>query len=631
MTDTDPNSSARTAEWMIAGLLGANAVWTTLCLGGYRPETLVWTWLLTGCALAVHFLSWAFSTERTHPAGWLVVPFLAYAAVNVALVSPVPWLGWRDWMSWLQMAAVFWLVLNGVRRAGPRKLLLGVVLALAVVSVVLAAYQRFLWPDWLMLGRKQVPQFLGRASGPFGIPNSLAAFLILLVPACLALTFERGATAFQRILFGYASLVLLLGVGLTISRGAWLSLLVALMLWPLCVRERSWEWRLSVALAAFAAASLGGIVVYASSPRVKHRFDMLVRDAGELSRPILWRGAFQLFEEAPLTGTGAASFNVLFERHRPPRFNDNPQWAHNDYLNTLSDYGLVGGGLLFGAMAVVAVRTYRSMAARRGTQGLLFGFNSMGLTRGLSVGVLAFCLSVLVDFHFKIPALAMVFAIVAAECVLRGWPPPPERDGPSGAVQLASICAFLASALFILAVALPAYRSEAARYAARESIDRLALLERPSLNYQQTVLSEAQRGLIESCVLHPGNAQAWSDRAYVSALWSRLAPARAVEMGKEAETAAREALSASTVVPEFWIRLGVALDLQGRWAEAGPAFGRAIETAPSNVIAWYYDAYHLSLLPAARPLALSAAETALLLDPGYSPAIRLHKDLSTPH
>ena len=113
-------SSAAIGEWLVALLLATNLVWTTLCLGGYRPETMALSWPLTGAALAVQLGFAAWRRQRPHPAGLWLLPFLGYAAFNVAAVSPVPWLGWRDWLGWAQMIAVFWLMVNGLTRRGPR-------------------------------------------------------------------------------------------------------------------------------------------------------------------------------------------------------------------------------------------------------------------------------------------------------------------------------------------------------------------------------------------------------------------------------------------------------------------------------------------------------------------------------
>jgi len=37
---------------------------------------------------------------RLHPAGWMFVPFLSYALINVFWITPVRWLGWFDWLGW---------------------------------------------------------------------------------------------------------------------------------------------------------------------------------------------------------------------------------------------------------------------------------------------------------------------------------------------------------------------------------------------------------------------------------------------------------------------------------------------------------------------------------------------------
>lgn len=630
MTDPESNSSAGAGQWILAGLVAANLSWTLLCLGGYRPETMVWSWLLTGGTLIIQLLIWAFSGDRLHPASWFLAPFLVYAAANVVWISPAPWLGWRDWLGWAHMAGTFFVVINGIRGRRPRKALLMTLAALGVISVLLACYQRFLWPDWLMLGRKQALQFIGRASGPFGIPNSLAAFLLLLIPASLALTFQRGAGAVQRVLFGYLSAVFLLGLGLTISRGAWLSLLGAMVLWPLFLRDRSWEWRISASIGAATLALLAGATTYATVPRVKHRFDQLVMDVGEHSRPIMWRASCAMFAESPALGAGAASFNTLFDRYRPESFQDEPQWAHNDFLNTLSDYGLLGFALCFGGMGWVAAASIRR-AQRNGTvYGLGVSSSAPGFTCALGVGLMAFAFSLLVDFHLKIPALAMIVAVVAAECVARTWPAP-EGGNVSAARQLGAFGGVLLVAIITLGLALPTFRSEAARYPARQYIDRLALEPEPSSNQQRAVLEVAAVAMAEACAVQAGNGQAWSDRAYVSELWARIAPSRANELGKEAEEFARRALENCSVNAEFWVRLGVSFDLQGRWGEGSDAFNRAVQLAPNNAIIWYYQAYHLSLTPAARALAIAALDRSLHLDPGLKPAIRLHQGLSLPH
>jgi O-antigen ligase len=621
-------NSASAGEWILAALLSANLAWTTLCLGGVRAETMVWSWALTGAALALQLASSGWAGERPHRAGFFLLPFLAYAALNVLVVTPVPWLGKRDWLGWAQLVATFWIALNGLRHRAPRALVLTTALALGVATILLAAYQRFIAPDWLMMERVQVPQYLGRASGSFGNPNNFAALLALFIPPVLALAWQRGASAVQRVLFGYFAAVLFFGFVLTVSRGAWLALALALACWPLFARSQAWATRLLLAATALGVVFMLGATLYSTVPLVKSRLDNLAADRGERSRPILWQASSELFASAPLFGTGAGSFNTLFERHRPERFNDEPQWTHHEYLNTLSDYGLLGVLLLLGALAALAWKVAERAFAAALSHETNVGWRAPGVTHALTVGLLAFAAACFVDFHLKIPALAQAVALIAAEVVRRHWPAPASHAEPVPLHQLGGLLAAGGAVVLTLALALPTFQAEASRYAGRQKIDALALTPNPPLNLQKETLTAARALFGESLAFDAANAQAWADSAYASALWSHLAPLRATELGREAETSARQALALSDAVPEFWIRLGVALDLQGRWTESSDAFLRALTLAPTSSLAWYHQGYHLSLNPRAWKLALVAVETCLRLDPNHVAAISLRQRLS---
>jgi O-antigen ligase len=623
-----PFSSTRATawEWTQAVVLAVNLAWTTLCLGGYRSDTMVVTAGLNGLLLLVHLAArFAGKTGRVHPAGIFLLPFLAYAAVNVLGVTPVRWHGWQDWLEWAQMIAVFWVVLNGVRAPAARSFLFTVIIGLGAVAVALACYQRFVQPDWLMLGRIQADQFIGRASGPFGIPNSLAAFLLLLLPAAVRQAGRRDAGAIPRILYGGAAAFFAVGLVLTISRGAWLGLALALAVWPLFAGRRRWFWRLGGTVAVLGAVLAVGAALYFAVPQVKERLDALVRDSGERTRPIMWKGAWQIFQQHPAFGGGAGAYNVLFEQFRPERYQDAPQWAHNDYLNTLSDYGVTGFILFFGACAFIAWRSVRGSEPVMGPPSS--SFDHRLVTRGLVVGMLAFWLQLFVDFHLKIPALAMILAALSALIVQHRWTCPSEAGSPSRVSRCFDATFMIMIVSATVGFVLPHYRGEAIRSDARREIDQLA---------RHPVAPEAERGVIlharaelnRAADIDPRNSQTWADWAYATALWSRHETDKESEFGREAEIYARRALALSNVVPEFWLRLGVSLDMQRRWVDAGEAFTQALGLAPASAPMWYYQAYHLALKPAGRGPAQGAVAICLRLDPGNREAEALRQRLA---
>ncbi|MBM3852161.1 MAG: hypothetical protein FJ399_03300, partial [Verrucomicrobia bacterium] len=214
-TASPPRSRPSRWEWLQASLLGANLIWTTLANGGYGHGIAIVIGWLTCALLVVHCLA-QLATDpgepRTHPAGWLFLPFVVLATINVLWITPVRWIGWRDWLGWSQMIVVFWVALNGIHERRLRRLVFFALVALGVAGVVLGCYQRFMEPGWRMVGPARPVEFLGRASGSFSIPNSFAGFLLLLIPPVVALAVRRAAAATERIWWGWVGLVL--GVGL---------------------------------------------------------------------------------------------------------------------------------------------------------------------------------------------------------------------------------------------------------------------------------------------------------------------------------------------------------------------------------------------------------------------------------
>jgi hypothetical protein len=419
------------------------------------------------------------------------------------------------------------------------------------------------------------------------------------------------------------TLVLGFGLLLTVSRGGWIALGIALVVWPLSARRWRWQRR-AVAAAAVVALVLGaGIILYRTAPKVRERFDFLVRQSGELSRPILWRAAWEIFRANPLAGGGAGSFNVRFEQHRPAGFRDEPQWVHNDALNTLSEYGALGLVLLLGTIVVIATRQ-RSMDPVPASDPL--PWLESGATRhALGIGLVAFGLQTLVDFHLKIPALAMTGALLAA--LAMGAPESGTTATASSLGRWNRIRWLLAAVVVVTALfpILRFYRAEALRYRARQTIDVL-LTRRPA--DVSARLQAVELTLQRATSLAPRHAGAWAELAHVVALRAWAAPALGAALAAPAVAAARRATELAPIVPEFWMRLGVALDLAARPDEARGAFEKATRLAPHSSNAWYYYAYHLSHDTEQREPALRAIATCLSLDPGNAAAEALRVKLT---
>jgi cytochrome c-type biogenesis protein CcmH/NrfG len=284
--------------------------------------------------------------------------------------------------------------------------------------------------------------------------------------------------------------------------------------------------------------------------------------------------------------------------------------VHNDYLNGLSDYGAVGMGLLLAGVLGGVLAARRSLRRPRGV--------------GVGLGVLA--LSLLLDFHLQATAVLWLAALWAAAW-LSGAPKkiPTETGQPvSSRVPWGMGVAFVGVVLPLM-WAVPRYQAEELRWRARETLDELAGETDPAQIRQ--VADAAVTDLYGAIALAAESERAWMDLSYALSLQGFGVTDNQAELGREAEQAARQALLASEEVAEHWVRLGVALDLQGRWGEAGKAFGRAVSLAPRQPVVWYYQAFHFSLKPMTRELAKAALATCLRLDPWHDEAKLLKADL----
>jgi len=618
-------------EWLLVVGLAVTLAWTTLCLGGFLAETMVVTsWAVFGLA-ALGGLLWLVRHGAGPTSGnWaalLPLPFLIYALASVLWLAPAKWLAWREWLLWFQMWLVFALTLHFGRSRRQTWALAGTLVALGLVGVIMAAYQRYVDQTWLMLGWlhgwKQAEQFYGRSGGMFGVPNSLAGLLELMIPTFLALLFSRITRLPAKIFCAWLAALFVFAVVLTGSRGGWIGLGTALVLWPL-LGGRDWRKRLAGAAVIGLLTTVGLWSLYRFSPSAHERIQPFLEGKFESSRPIIWRAGLHIWRDHPWLGSGAASYNVLFDQYRPRGFVNEPNWAHNDYLNTLSDYGVVGFGLWAGAGGGLLWLGWRAVGRRAaGPAGDVLTSSKWQL--GLFLGLAAFAVHLAVDFHTKIPALAFAAAMVTAMLIRdeRGL----QRQLATAPTRGVGMGLLLGSLLVGWHIAAPLYQAEALRYEPRRAVDRNAATGQGHINQ---IVPRALVAFEEAVKIDPSNGQAWSDLSYATVLAWRVNRGDLAAIGRRAELQADRALALCPVNAEFWVRKGVACDMQARQRDGEDCFRSALALAPNAGTWWYYYAYHLSTLPGRTAEALRAAETSLSLDPSISAAVTLRQHLNAP-
>ena len=151
------------------------------------------------------------------------------------------------------------------------------------------------------------------------------------------------------------------GLAVSMSRGGWIAggFVVAGFLAWLAARRRHLRIPAAATMALVVIAS-GAFLAVNSKARLRLAGIGAdgVPDSGD--RLPLWRPALAMWRDHPWTGVGPGHYDVFFPRYREPSIQLSPGHAHNEYLNTLADYGIVGLGLVASALVVMAASAWLS-------------------------------------------------------------------------------------------------------------------------------------------------------------------------------------------------------------------------------------------------------------------------------
>jgi putative inorganic carbon (hco3(-)) transporter len=123
-------------------------------------------------------------------------------------------------------------------------------------------------------------------------------------------------------------------------------------------------------------------------------------------RLVVAESALAMFQDHPFFGIGAGGFRSAFPRYRSAentsKFYDH---AHNDYVQFLAEYGVVGALMLAIFAAFALLSALKTLKSRRDQQAL-------GLAFGSLLAITAIGIHSTVDFNMQIPANAGYMSLV---------------------------------------------------------------------------------------------------------------------------------------------------------------------------------------------------------------------------
>jgi O-antigen ligase len=308
----------------------------------------------------------------------------------------------------------------------PKRLRL-IVRTVTIFGFMLAIFgliQSFTSPNkiyWL----KELPQ--STPFGPFYNRHHFACYMELALALPLGLLFSGAIERDKRLLYLFAVVIMGIALIATGSRGGMIALVAEVVFLVVIAgfrrndesgyagekssRVGSALKRAGLAL-AMVLVLVGGAVLLGGEAALSRMVGTVNAEDPTTGRAHFWSVTLDIIRAHPVLGSGLGSYGLAYTQFDSRNGLFRLEQAHNDYLQVMSDAGIIGVGL--GLFFIVVL--FRTGFARRETEDVF--------RRGVATGALAGCFAVLVhslfDFTLHTTANALLFLVLAALASLNG-------------------------------------------------------------------------------------------------------------------------------------------------------------------------------------------------------------------
>ncbi len=352
---------------------------------------------------------------RWHFVMWLPIALCAYALGSMAWSHT--YLAGVEAIRWFVFALLLWLVLNTANRE--RFTMLAWAIHLGALSVALLGASQF-WFDnrFIPQGPNPAATFVNR--------NFAAEFLVCTFVFTAHLIFTERRTAVLAFLSGTFGLhlvyLMMCGTRSAYIGGSAAMVMVAVMAWKFRSKYNFIHWpsgQRIVVLGVLVATVIGLGLIKSGNPGVefvdKNAFQRGFSRASSIKaddvslgiRKVMWVATGEMIKRRPLTGIGAGAWEVdlpLYQAEGTQLETD--YYAHNEILQLLAEYGLVGWLFMLCLMGYSLRAAWRTLRAKSTEE-----MNEGPLRAAALTSLLALMIVSNVGFPWRLATTGVMFAV----------------------------------------------------------------------------------------------------------------------------------------------------------------------------------------------------------------------------
>lgn len=370
-------------------------------------------YLITIFITSLHLINWSLGNTTLFKKNFLNIPILIFLVSQIisTFISIDPHTSFFGYysrlngglLSLLAYASLYFVLPNYIDSKFKQRVISSILISGFLVSIYGIAehfgIDKNMW----------VQDVQSRVFSTLGQPNWLAAFLVILIPLSLHKSIENFSQKkyFLSTTYYLSSIVYFLTLLFTKSKSGIVACIFSLFVYFIfkLLSDIKNKVLLKNTKSYFIFIVFVFLSIFISNPIEERLFPKKIEVSKTLNtnnflitpsediRKIVWRGAFDLWKQYPIFGTGVETFAYSYYWTRPIEHNLTSEWeflynkAHNEYLNYLATTGIIGLLAYLFFITTVLIKTFNDKA--------------------IFCGILAFLITNLVGFSVVITSLLL--------------------------------------------------------------------------------------------------------------------------------------------------------------------------------------------------------------------------------